>query len=139
MSGVFTLFHDGQFWVGIYEIHEDGHVCAARHVFGAEPTNAELAEFAAGPGFATLAQRARNAPAVPASDRPEASNRRLAKRASKFQQEAGVGTAAQRALKESMVERAVENKAARKRRLAEQAQRQRRIAREKAKAKRRGR
>ncbi|MGP4018033.1 YjdF family protein [Saccharopolyspora sp. 5N708] len=136
---MFTLFHDGQFWVGIYEIHQDGHVRAARHVFRAEPTNAELAEFAAGPGFAALARRAHAAPAAPANNRTEANNRRLAKRARRTGQDDGVGTAAQRALQESMAERAVENKAAHKRRQAEQAQHRRRIAREKAKAKHRGR
>jgi hypothetical protein len=139
MSGSFTLFHDGQFWVGVFEIHEDGSVRAARLVFGAEPTNAELAVFAAGHEFAELARRAHAAPAVPIGSRTDERKRRLSKRDRKPQQTTGVGTAAQRALKESTAQHAAENKAARKRRLAEEAQQRRRKARDKTKAKRRGR
>ncbi|WIY05901.1 YjdF family protein [Amycolatopsis mongoliensis] len=132
MSGVFTLYHDGRFWVGVYEIHEDGLVRAARHIFGAEPNNAELAAFAAGRDFVRLADQAREAPPVPESERPK----RPAKQA-KAQE--GIGTAAQRALKEAVAERVVENKAARKRRAAAEATRRRELARAKARAKHRGR
>ncbi|GAA1964026.1 YjdF family protein [Amycolatopsis minnesotensis] len=141
MHGVFTLFHDGRFWVGVYEIHENGFVRAGRHVFGAEPTNAELALFVAGREFTALGDEARTAPAVPAPSRAEARTnaRRLAKTAAKTQDDVGVGTAAQRALSEAVTARAGENKAARKRREAEEARRRRELARGKARAKRRGR
>ncbi|QWF82235.1 YjdF family protein [Amycolatopsis sp. CA-230715] len=141
MSGMFTLFHDGRFWVGVYEIHENGFVRAARHVFGTEPTNAELALFMAGREFTALGDEARKAPAVPAPSRAEARTnaRRLAKTAAKMQDDVGVGTAAQRALSEAVTARAGENKAARKRRAAEEARRRRELARGKARAKRRGR
>src|SRR5947207_11609039 len=114
MNGVFTLYHDGRFWVGVYEIHEPGGVRAARYIFGAEPNNAELAAFAAGRDFVRLADEARKAPPVPADQRPK----RLAKQAKRAHDEVGIGTAAQRALKEAVAERVVENKAARKRRAA---------------------
>jgi hypothetical protein len=141
MSGVFTLYHDGRFWVGVYEIHEPDGVRAARHVFGAEPNNAELAAFATGRAFVRLADEARAAPLVPAERKPTARStaKRLAKIAKKTQEDVGIGTAAQRALNAAVTERVVENKAARKRRVAEEAQRQRRMAREKARAKHRGR
>ncbi|MCR6481582.1 YjdF family protein [Amycolatopsis sp. OK19-0408] len=126
MSGVFTLYHNGQFWVGVYEIHEDGLVRAARHVFGAEPNNAELAAFAAGRDFVRLADEAREAPPVPVD------------RKRSYEGE-GIGTAAQRALKHAVAERAGENKAARKRRAAAEATRRRALARAKAKRKHRGR
>ncbi|MEU4251768.1 YjdF family protein [Amycolatopsis sp. NPDC026612] len=130
MHGVFTLYHDGQFWVGVYEIHEDGLVRAARHIFGAEPNNAELAAFAAGHGFVRLADRARSAPPVPAEQRP--------KRLAKSRDEPGIGTAAQRALRDALTERAAENKAARKRRAVAEASRRRAMARAKSRAKHRG-
>ncbi|WIV61179.1 YjdF family protein [Amycolatopsis nalaikhensis] len=129
MSGVFTLYHDGRFWVGVYEIHEEGLVRAARHIFGAEPNNAELAAFAAGRDFVRLADRAREAPAVPVERRPK---RRI-------HDEPGIGTAAQRALKEAVAERVSENKAARKRRAAAEAARRRALAKAKSRAKHRGR
>ncbi|MEU5263012.1 YjdF family protein [Amycolatopsis sp. NPDC021455] len=140
MSGVFTLYHDGRFWVGVYEIHEDGLVRAARHVFGNEPNNAELAAFAAGRDFVRLADEARKAPPVAAEQRPTArlNAKRLAKLAKKAQNDEGIGTAAQRALRDAVTERAAENKAARKRRAAAEATRRRTLARTKARAKHRG-
>jgi hypothetical protein len=128
MHGVFTLFHDGRFWVGVYEIHEDGLVRAARHIFGAEPNNTELAAFAAGLDFVRLVDAAREAPPVPEQKR----------RAKQVKSDEGIGTAAQRALKEALIERVVENKAARKRREAAEATHRRALARAKARAKHRG-
>ena len=46
MSTQFTVFFDGQYWVGVLEIVEDQRLWAASHVFGAEPTGPELYEFA---------------------------------------------------------------------------------------------
>src|SRR3954469_22207679 len=108
MSGGFTLYHDGRFWVGVYEIHEDGLVRAARHLFGAEPTNPERAAFASGRDFARLADEARAAPPVPAEQRPTArlNAKRLAKLAKKAQQDEGIGTAAQRALRNAVTHQA---------------------------------
>ena len=140
MSGVFTLYHDGRFWIGVYEIHEDGQVRAARYIFGAEPNNAELAAFAAGRDFVCLADEARVAPPVAVEERPTArlTAKRLAKQAKKTQDDVGIGTAAQRALAESVAERVGENKAARKRRLADEAQRHRELKRQKARERHRG-
>ena len=40
VSSTLTVYHDGQFWVGLAEHVEDGRYGAARIVFGAEPSNA---------------------------------------------------------------------------------------------------
>ena len=45
MVAVFTVFFEGPFWVGVLESEEDGVLTVARHVFGPEPSNAELVEF----------------------------------------------------------------------------------------------
>jgi hypothetical protein len=45
MRAVFTVFFEGPFWVGVLESEEGSGLAAARHVFGAEPTNAELLDF----------------------------------------------------------------------------------------------
>ena len=55
ISAQFTLFFNGRFWVGVLELHErrrgaeandqGGTVRAARHVFGAEPSDVELYDF----------------------------------------------------------------------------------------------
>ena len=40
-----TVMLDGPFWVGIFERQDKSHYAVARHVFGKEPTDAELYEF----------------------------------------------------------------------------------------------
>ncbi len=46
MECKFTVFFDPPFWVGIVEIIENNQCRAARHVFGAEPTEPDLLNFA---------------------------------------------------------------------------------------------
>ena len=41
VSSTLTVYHDGQFWVGLAEHVEDGRYGAARIVFGAEPSDAQ--------------------------------------------------------------------------------------------------
>jgi DUF2992 family protein len=87
----------------VCEIREQGYVRAARHIFGAEPNNAELAAFAAGPDFAALSARAH----APSSDRrrtsgPEVSPKWLAKLAKKARPDTGIGAGA---LRDSVAER----------------------------------
>ena len=45
VSAQFTVYFEGPFWVGVLESEEDGRLVVARHVFGAEPSNAELLQF----------------------------------------------------------------------------------------------
>ena len=45
VSSVLTVFHDGQFWVGLAEHVEDGRYVVARIVFGAEPSDEEILQF----------------------------------------------------------------------------------------------
>ena len=48
VSSTLTLYHDGQFWVGIVEHSEDGKLGVAHIVFGAEPSDAEILRFVVG-------------------------------------------------------------------------------------------
>lgn len=45
VSSTLTLFHDGQFWIGVVEHVEDDSLGVARIVFGAEPSNEEVLQF----------------------------------------------------------------------------------------------
>ena len=45
VSVVMTVYHDGQFWVGLAQRNEHGKLSVARIVFGAEPSNEEILEF----------------------------------------------------------------------------------------------
>ena len=47
VSSTLTVYHDGQFWVGLAEHVEGGRYGAARIVFGAEPSNEEILRFVA--------------------------------------------------------------------------------------------
>ncbi|MDB1917269.1 YjdF family protein [Collinsella aerofaciens] len=48
VSSTLTVYHDGQFWVGLAEHVEDGRYGVARIVFGAEPSNEEILKFVVG-------------------------------------------------------------------------------------------
>lgn len=41
-SATLTVYHDGQFWVGIYERVANGRYSVRRIIFGAEPSNEEI-------------------------------------------------------------------------------------------------
>lgn len=45
VSSTLTVFHDGQFWVGLAEHVENGAYGVARIVFGAEPSDEEILRF----------------------------------------------------------------------------------------------
>ena len=45
VSSTLTVYHDGQFWVGLAERVEDGRYGVARIVFGAEPSDEEILQF----------------------------------------------------------------------------------------------
>ena len=48
VSSTLTVYHDGQFWVGLAEHVEDGRYSIARIVFGAEPSDEEILRFVVG-------------------------------------------------------------------------------------------
>lgn len=45
VSPTLTVYHDGQFWVGLAEHAEDRTYGVARIVFGAEPSDEEILQF----------------------------------------------------------------------------------------------
>lgn len=45
VSSTLTVYHDGQFWVGVVEHVEGGKMGVARIVFGAEPSDEEILQF----------------------------------------------------------------------------------------------
>ena len=47
VSSTLTVYHDGQFWVGLAEHVEGGRYDVARIVFGAEPSDEEILRFVA--------------------------------------------------------------------------------------------
>ena len=47
VSSTLTVYHDGQFWVGLAEHVEGGRYGVARIVFGVEPSDEEILRFVA--------------------------------------------------------------------------------------------
>ena len=45
VTGVFTVFFEDPFWVGILEENYNGINYMGKHIFGAEPSNSELLQF----------------------------------------------------------------------------------------------
>ena len=48
VSSTLTVYHDGQFWVGLAERVEDGRYGVARIFFGVEPSDEEILQFITG-------------------------------------------------------------------------------------------
>ncbi|OLO70985.1 YjdF family protein [Actinomyces oris] len=138
ISAQLTLFFDGRFWVGVLEHHELHHggdaisraitVRAARHVFGAEPSDAELYDFLLTHGGA-LIDRATACPPVPASrpvnssSAPRPNPKRAARQAAKEAARARPSTAAQAALaaaREETATRASRDRSRRRRQKADE-------------------
>ena len=155
ISAQFTLYFDGRFWVGVLECRERHHggdvngqaitVRAARHVFGAEPSDVELYDFLLARGGELIDRAAASPPvsagsttADPASSR-RANPKRAARRAAKEAARARPSTAAQAALaaaREETAARTSRNRSLRRRQEADEAWARRR---ERAKRRHRGR
>ena len=94
VSSTLTVYHDGQFWVGLAEHVEGGRYGAARIVFGAEPSNEEILQFVAGrwaklPFFGGEPTEA---------SKPARNPKRRAREAAKALKQPAMGTKAQQAL-----------------------------------------
>ena len=94
VSSTLTVFHDGQFWVGLAEHVEDGRYGVTRIVFGAEPSDEEILQFVRSK-WVKLAFFGDD----PAEESKPAKNpKRRAREVSKALKQPAMGTKAQQAL-----------------------------------------
>ena len=117
VSSTLTVYHDGQFWVGLAERVEDGRYGVARIVFGAEPSNEEILQFVVGKWEKLSLFDDKPAEA----SKPAKNPKRRAREAAKTLKQPAMSTKAQQALaaqKEAMKQ---ESAHARSRRRAEEA------------------
>jgi hypothetical protein len=142
-SVTLTICFDASLWVGVLEIAEAGEVRATRHVFGSEPTDAELYQFLLRHGTALL-ERAQANPVVPVETRrPVRQNpKRVARLAAR--EAAGVtqgrhSTASQEALRLELEQRKSSAAAEARRRKQDEAERKYALAQAKRKRRKRGR
>ena len=111
-SSRLTVFHDGQFWVGVCECTDQGRYGACRVVFGAvEPTDAEVLAFVRDRWDAlpfSMRAEGGEVEAPPSHANPK----RRQREARRQVERAGIGTKAQQALSAAYEERKTERKAA---------------------------
>jgi hypothetical protein len=134
MAAVFTVFFEDPFWVGVLESEDEGVLSVARHVFGAEPSNAELLAFMLG----RFTEMRRSKSSVGEGTRVRATKRKRARRDVARDATRPPSTKAQAALSAARSEIKVERAASsREERLAE-AERRFELRSEKRKKKRSG-
>lgn len=94
VSSTLTVYHDGQFWVGLAEHVEGGRYGVARIVFGAEPSNEEILQFVTSKWakFAFFGDEATE------TSKPAKNPKRRAREVSKALKQPAMGTKAQQAL-----------------------------------------
>ena len=109
MDAVFTVFFEDPFWVGILESEDHGRLAVARHVFGAEPSNAELLDFM----LYRFAAMPRHACRTAAEGKPRSApiNPKRAQREARRDQSRPASTKAQNALSAARSELKAERKA----------------------------
>lgn len=133
-----TVFFETEFWVGVVEDASDGKLRAFRHVFGAEPHDAEVLEF-----IQHMLPRMLRSTSCSVDVKMEAARRinpkRLARQAALELQRKGVSSAAHTALQLELEHRKKERRIITREQREQEKERKREIARMKAKAKHRGR
>src|SRR5215212_3623749 len=93
-----TIFFEDPFWVAVVERQADGRLQAARHLFGGEPTPAEVLEFVLGQ-LSGLIERASVALAIDAPQRRVINPKRAAREAGRALTQRGSSTQSQEALR----------------------------------------
>ena len=132
-----TVYFNGQFWVGVFELQTERGVSALRHVFGSEPRDEELLSF-------IQHRLSRRLDALTVSVSPEhrdvsrSNPKRIARLAAKEMQNAPVSTKAQEALQAEFEARKQERKIQSKAEKLAEAERRYALSREKAKKRHRG-
>ena len=118
VSSALTVYHDGQFWVGLAEHVEGGRYGVARIVFGAEPSDEEILQFVVGK-WEKLSFFGHDSTEV---SKPARNPKRRAREAAKALKQPAMGTKAQQALANQRETMKRESVRARSQRRAEEAE-----------------
>ena len=101
-----TVLYEGPFWIGLSERVENGKLTVAKHVFGAEPSMADIYEFVLNHSYDQ-----EYSPPVDAEMKKEHTNpKRRQREARKMTAQKGVGTKSQQALQMQREEKKIERK-----------------------------
>ena len=135
VSSTLTVYHDGQFWVGVFERVEDDRYSACRVVFGAEPSNEEVLDL-----VCSRYNELRFTKPTAHEEMPKraANPKRRQREASREMRQRGPSTKAQQALQEEREASAQQRKADSRDRREEERRQRFEQRQEKRKAKHRG-
>lgn len=118
VSSTLTVYHDGQFWVGLAEHVEDGTYDVARIVFGAKPSDEEILRFVVNK-WAKLSFFGDDSAEA---SKPAKNPKRRAREASRALKQPAMGTKAQQALANQWETMKWESAQARSQRRADEAE-----------------
>ncbi|GIN94409.1 hypothetical protein J6TS1_02790 [Siminovitchia terrae] len=134
-----TIYYDGQFWVGVIEIQENGRLKAYRYVFGTEPSDTEVLEFVNYRLYAVITKSTQLGIKEKRGVNKRINPKRLQRQVAKEMKQKGISTQAQEAIKEDIKRRKMEGKKLKKQRDNAFKQKQWEIKKQKAKKKHKGR
>ena len=100
-----TIYHDGQFWVGIIEVVEGGKLKAFRYVFGAEPKDTEILDFIHHKLLNLINQSIHSGLDVKIKSNKKVNPKRLQRQVAKEVNKVGISTKAQEAMKQEYEEK----------------------------------
>ncbi|MGZ9585893.1 YjdF family protein [Paenibacillus marinisediminis] len=132
-----TIYHDGQFWVGVFEEQVQGKLLAGRYIFGSEPKDEEVLDFIRNE-ISTLLARLSQGINIQLPETKRVNPKRLARMVSKELRNKGVSTYAQEAMQLEYEKRKQERKITAKQQNEAMKERKREIKIRKAKEKHRG-
>ncbi|MGG0340729.1 YjdF family protein [Priestia megaterium] len=133
-----TIYHDGQFWVGIIEVVESGKLKAFRYVFGPEPKDTEVLDFIYDRLLEVINQSAHAGIDVKIKSKKKVNPKRLQRQVAKERNKVGISTKAQEAMKQAYEEKKKSRKKKAKRYREELKEQKYSIKKQKAKAKHKG-
>ncbi|MGW8958801.1 YjdF family protein [Paenibacillus sp. NPDC055715] len=105
-----TVYHDGQYWVGVVEEQDQGKLKAARYIFGKEPQDEEILHFIREEMWMLVSGLSQEV-AVKLSETKKVNPKRLARQAAYELRRKGVSSYAQEALKLEYEKRKLEKRA----------------------------
>jgi len=133
-----TIYHDGQFWVGIIEVVEDGKLRVFRYVFGTEPKDTEILDFIYYKLLNIINQSVHSGIDIEGKSDKKINPKRLQRQVAKQINKVGVSTKAQEAMKQEYEEKKKSKKKRAKQYREELKDQKYLIKKQKAKAKHKG-
>ena len=132
-----TIYHNGQFWIGILEQVDDRSLKAVQHIFGSEPKGSEILEFVNSMALALLESQKT---CIDVDLKVKKVNpKRLQRQVAKESLQIGIGTYAEQAIQKELETKKKERQVTDKERRKQLAEYKRELAAQKKKSKHKGR